>query len=35
MVLVVPFGDDNDKTRVHEYYDVTYNYLKKIGFPAI
>lgn len=35
MVLVVPFGDKEDGTRVPEYYDVTYNYLERIGFPII
>ena len=35
MVLVVPFGDVDDGTRVPEHYDVTYQYLEEIGFPII
>ena len=35
MVIVVPPGDDNDKTRRPEFYDPTFNYLRELGFPAI
>lgn len=35
MVIVVPFGDAEDGTRVPDYYDVTYEYLADIGFPII
>ncbi len=32
MVIVVPEGDKEDKTRKSEFYDSTFNYLRKIGF---
>ena len=35
MVLVVPEGDETDATRKPEFYDPTYEYLKKIGFKVI
>jgi DUF2075 family protein len=35
MVIVVPEGDSQDPTRMHEYYDTTYNYLKSIGFEEL
>lgn len=35
MVIVVPFGDAEDGTRVPDYYDVTYQYLADIGLPVI
>jgi hypothetical protein len=35
MVIVVPEGDPADPTRKPEFYDSTYNYLKKIGFDTI
>jgi hypothetical protein len=35
MVIVVPEGDSEDKTRKKEFYDPTYEYLKEIGFEAI
>ncbi len=35
MVLVVPNGDTEDHTRSPQYYDRTFNYLKKIGFAEI
>ena len=35
MVIVVPEGDENDPTRVSEYYDPTFDYLKNIGFDVL
>lgn len=35
MVIVVPEGDANDPTRRSEYYDGTYQYLRRIGFETI
>ncbi|MHB8135426.1 MAG: DUF2075 domain-containing protein [Anaerolineaceae bacterium] len=35
MVIFVPEGDLNDQTRKPEYYDSTFNYLKRIGFEII
>jgi len=35
MVIVVPPGDSEDSTRVPEFYDPTFDYLKNIGFPII
>lgn len=35
MVVVVPEGDSADPTRLPEYYDPTYAYLKEIGIPEI
>lgn len=35
MVIVVPEGNDEDKTRLTKYYDGTFNYLKSIGFDII
>lgn len=35
MILVVPEGSHEDKTRKPEFYDSTYNYFKKIGIPEI
>ncbi len=35
MVLVVPNGDPEDHTRIPQYYDGTYAYLRKIGFAEI
>jgi hypothetical protein len=35
MVIVVPYGDEEDPTRKAEYYDPTYEYLCRIGFPVI
>jgi hypothetical protein len=35
MVLCVPEGDPNDKTRLPEFYDDTFEYLKSIGFSVI
>jgi hypothetical protein len=35
MVLVVPEGSPDDRTRRSEYYDPIFNYLLKIGIPCI
>ncbi len=35
MVIVVPNGDSKDQTRNPDYYDATFNYLKKIGFEVL
>ena len=35
MVLFVPEGDDEDHTRLSEYYDETFNYLSAIGLRLI
>ncbi len=35
MIIVVPSGDLNDRTRNPTYYDQTYNYLKEIGFIEV
>ena len=35
MVIVVPEGDSQDPTRMHQYYDTTYIYLKSIGFEEL
>ncbi|MBE9488371.1 MAG: DUF2075 domain-containing protein [Bacteroidetes bacterium] len=35
MVIVVPQGDEKDKTRNPEIYDSTYNYLESIGLKKI
>lgn len=35
MVIVVPEGDTDDKTRDPQFYDPTFNYLKDIGFEVI
>ncbi len=35
MVVVVPFGDHDDKTREPAFYDSTFNYLREIGFPVL
>lgn len=35
MVIVVPEGDLNDLTRKHEFYDPTFEYIRKIGFKII
>jgi DUF2075 family protein len=35
MVIVIPEGNEEDHTRPKEYYDVTYNYLKKLGLKEI
>lgn len=35
MVIVIPPGDPNDSTRNPDFYDCTFEYLKKIGFEVI
>ncbi|HNR02373.1 MAG TPA: DUF2075 domain-containing protein [Anaerolineaceae bacterium] len=35
MVIVIPSGDENDPTRLPDFYDPTYDYLKYIGFSEI
>jgi len=35
MVIFIPDGDDSDRTRKNEYYNGTYDYLKKIGIQSI
>lgn len=35
MVIVVPLGDNEDKTRDPAFYDPTYNYLREIGFTVL
>jgi len=35
MVIVVPWGNPEDATRKHEYYDPTFEYLKEIGLTVL
>ncbi len=35
MVIVVPYGNDEDHTRKHEYYDSTFEYLSHLGIPVL
>lgn len=35
MIIVVPRGDDDDPTRLPEYYDATFNYLQEIGLDIV
>lgn len=35
MVIVVPEGDSQDPTRMNDYYDTTYEYLKSVGFEEL
>lgn len=35
MVIFVPHGNDEDKTRLRKYYDGTYEYLKNLGLDEI
>ena len=35
MVIVIPEGDENDPTRLPSFYDSTYEYFVKIGFPSL
>lgn len=35
MIICIPKGDENDKTRLPEFYDSTYNYFKEIGVREI
>jgi hypothetical protein len=35
LIIYIPYGDDNDKTRSHNQYDGTYEYLKNIGIEEV
>ena len=35
MIIYIPEGNPEDKTRPNEFYDKTYNYLKQIGIEEI
>lgn len=35
MVIFVPEGDNEDITRLTEYYDGTYEYLKSVGIKEL
>ena len=35
MIIIVPEGNEEDKTRNPSFYDSTYNYLINIGIPII
>jgi hypothetical protein len=35
MVIVVPEGDAADPTRKPQYYDETYDYLRRVGFVEV
>jgi DUF2075 family protein len=35
MVIFVPSGISEDSTRLPEYYDRTYQYLRRVGLPEI
>lgn len=35
MVIVVPAGDSSDPTRLPEFYDPTFEYLRQLGFPML
>ena len=35
MVIVVPYGDEEDPTRCPDFYDPIYEYLEKIGFQVV
>lgn len=35
MIIVIPYGDIEDHTRNPEFYDLTFEYLSKIGFDVI
>ena len=35
MVVVVPEGDENDPTRLPEFYDPTFAYLRSLGFTSL
>jgi len=35
LVIVVPGGESEDPTRLPEFYDPTFEYLKSIGFPVL
>ena len=35
MVIFVPHGDDEDPTRLHEFYDHTFDYFHRIGLEDL
>lgn len=35
MIIFIPRGSDDDKTRLRDYYDETYAYFKEIGLDEI
>ncbi len=35
MVIVIPYGNEDDKTRKQSFYDHTFNYLQEIGFHVL
>ncbi|WP_081209220.1 DUF2075 domain-containing protein [Salegentibacter sediminis] len=35
MVIVIPEGSNEDHTRKSDFYDSTYNYLKRVGIPFL
>lgn len=35
MIIFIPYGDENDPTRITSFYDGTYEYLKEIGLKEI
>lgn len=35
MIIVIPEGNKEDNTRLPEFYDTTFNYLKEVGFGII
>jgi hypothetical protein len=35
MVIFVPTGSSEDETRLHHFYDETYNYLRAIGIVEL
>ncbi len=35
MVIVIPQGNENDKTRLPSFYDNTFSYLEEIGFGVL
>jgi hypothetical protein len=35
MVIYIPKGDASDKTRLPEFYDGTFNFLKSCGLEAL
>jgi DUF2075 family protein len=35
MIIFIPYGSDDDNTRLSEYYDTTFQYFKEIGIEEI
>ena len=35
MVICVPYGNNEDATRLPEFYDATFGYLKRLGLKEI